>query len=177
MNKNGSVADVIVWIAMAFITVVALGCLYFVYAEKIFPAIGDAFQNVTVNGENLTVSTNYIVSQTEAGLQNLDWWAYGIIIGGAINILLGCLLVRIKPGVAFVIYFLIAIIAFVVSISVSNAYEGILNAGTEFSNFLIAEFAGSNFVMKYLPVYTLVISFVGLVFMCIGIPEDGGKTA
>lgn len=181
-DKKGAITDVIMWVVTAIVVVLFLGLLFYAFGTKVFPALKTGFSSFqNVHGQNLTNYTNQVADITVTSMTNSwNWIAYGVLIAMALNILLGYFLVRIHPAF-FVLYFLFAIIGFVVSLPVSNFYENLLNSGSEFATILSTQFKGASFIMLHLPIWVCVISFVGAIILFAGIPKDkglgGGPTA
>jgi hypothetical protein len=79
-----------------------------------------------------------------------------------ISIFIGSYLVTTKP-IFFIPYIFIVIIAVIVSVGISNAYEMVINDPTMAETF--AGFVGANFIMLKLPIWIAVIGIVGGIIM------------
>lgn len=174
-DKRGAITDVIMWVITGVVVVIFLALLFYAFGVKVFPALKGGLQNFQdVNGVNVTNQTNYIADITVTSMTNSwNWIAYGVLIAMALNILLGYFLVRVHPAF-FILYFLFAIVGFVISLPVSNFYETLLNSGSEFATILSTQFKGASFIMLHLPIWVTVISFIGMIILFAGIPRDRG---
>ncbi len=173
-DKRGAITDVIMWIVVGIVVVIFLGLLYYAFGLKAFPALRDGFQNFqSINGQNITAQTNEVIDAITTGFGELKWIAYGILIVMALNIWLGYFLIRIHPAF-FILYFLIAIVGFIISLPISNGYENFLNSGSEFASVLQTQFHGASFIILNLPIWVCVIAFVGVIILMAGIPRDSG---
>jgi len=175
-NKKGAITDIIMWVIISIVFVIFMALLYYAFGTKVFPALKEGFKSFqNVNGKNVTNMTNYVMDSAIKGMtDSFGWITFGVLFVMAINILLGCFLVRIHPAVAFTIYILVGLAAFVVSVPVSNGYETIINSGSEFASVLSTEFKGASFIMLHLPIWVTVIFFTGLILLLAGIPKDEG---
>ena len=81
-------------------------------------------------------------------------------------------MVTTKP-IFFVPYIFIVIIAIIVAVAISNAYELIYATPTLTSTF--AKFVGSNFVLAKLPIIIAIVSIAGgiIMFVKMGKKEEG----
>jgi hypothetical protein len=79
-----------------------------------------------------------------------------------LSIFMGSYLVTTKP-IFFIPYIFIVIIAVIVAVGLSNAYEQVIQDPTLASTF--AGFVGANFIMAQLPIWITIIGFVGGIIM------------
>lgn len=173
-DKRGAITDVIMWIVVAIVVVIVLGLFYYAFGMKVLPALKDGFQHFqNVNGQNITAQTNLVIDTIVKGMGEFKWIAYGILIVMALNIWLGYFLVRIHPAF-FILYFLVAIVGFIISIPVSNGYEVLINSNSEFASVLQTQFHSASFIILNLPIFAIVISFIGMIILMAGIPRDRG---
>jgi hypothetical protein len=88
-----------------------------------------------------------------------------------ISIFIGSYLVTTKP-IFFVPYLFIVIIAVIVAVPLSNAYETIMNDATLSGTF--AEFSGANWLMLNLPIWITIVGITGgiIMFSRMGKKED-----
>jgi len=105
-------------------------------------------------------------------LQSLAWiMFFSVIVGMFIT----NYLIKVHP-VYFVIYLFITVVAIIMSVLISNAYEPLLLDSAIGST--LSEFGGMNFVYLHLPIFTTVIGFLGMMFLLIGATRDresGGR--
>jgi hypothetical protein len=86
------------------------------------------------------------------------------MVGMVISIFIGSYLVTTKP-IFFIPYAFITIIAIVIAVGMSNAYELIIQDPTLASTF--AGFVGANFIMAKLPMWIAIIGITGGIIMFI----------
>ena len=162
-NKRGGLTDIFLFMIFAFVIIMI---------SVIFVYIGNTTQNqlhltmddrgIMPDGQN----TSDMIDDTFGGVTSayggLYWISIFLIVGMIISIFIGSYLVTTKP-IFFVPYFFITIIAVIVAVGISNAYETIMEHETLQSTF--AEFVGSNFIMLNLPMWVAIIGVVGAIIM------------
>ena len=162
MNKRGQFTDIFLFMIVAIIVL---------FISGIFIYMGITTQNKleeTMGGMNTSSGTNYTVyidnsfGQLNVAYNSLYWISIMLIVGMIISIFLGSYLVTTRP-IFFVPYIFIVIIAIFVSVGISNAYQEVV-AQPELSS-TFAGFIGSNFIMFNLPVWVVVVGFVGGIIM------------
>jgi hypothetical protein len=166
MNKKASIMDGIIWIIIAFITLFVLAGLYYFHMQ-----VYDGLTSVgTIGNLNVTNITKDVFDPiTDNMVQGLNIIAFIILAGGAFSILIHNFLVREHPA-WFIIYFLMAILAIIVSAYISNEYMALL--GNDVIGSTLSEFTMGNFIMQYLPYWSAVIGILGAVFLFIGSLRD-----
>lgn len=150
-NKKGSVANILLIAAVGF--AMALVCMigYYVAHDQITPQLQDQIGHEPVVNETLNTYSDSLAAT--------DYLGFGVIAGLVIFAVLGALLIRTNPAFFF-LYLLVLIIAVVVAVPLSNAYQT-----------MDASIGGSltitTFVMSNLPAFiavvgvaTIVVSFV-----------------
>lgn len=164
MNKKGGFSDLFIFMIFAF--VIVLISVVYVYMGN---TIEDELQNTlgqmdlhdTV-GNNASEVIDNTMGSVNISYGALHWITIFLIVGMILSIFIGSYLVTTKP-IFFIPYIFIVIIAIVVSVPMSNAYETIMNnevlAGT------FQEFTGANWIMLNLPVWITIIGFVGGIIM------------
>jgi hypothetical protein len=102
------------------------------------------------------------MGKVNSAFGSLYWISIFIIIGMILSIFIGSYLVTTKP-IFFIPYIFIIIIAVVISVGISNAYEQIALNPILASTF--DDFVGANFIMSKLPIWTAIIGFIGAIIM------------
>lgn len=160
LNKKGSVLDIIIWIAIAFITIVFLGI--WLYGHNLLTtALLNSGSDLVVNATQAIV-----VPVNDALGQWLQIIAFVIIFGMAISILISNFLIRAHP-VFFVIHLFMTIVGIIVSATISNRYMELLTNPTIGTT--LQSFTAVNFIMQWLPYFTAIIGIFGAIFLFMGI--------
>ena len=163
MNKRASFIDLFVFMLFSFILVVVIGFLLYIF-DQAEDGLHDAMDDMTF-GDGTTNTTEVInesVGATTTSLSALYWLSVLIIFGMILGIFIGSYMVTTKP-VFFVPYLFIWIIAIIVSVPLSNAYET-LRATPELTS-TYANFVGSNFILGNLPMIVAIVGIVGAIIM------------
>jgi hypothetical protein len=116
----------------------------------------------TPGGTNYTEITGATFGDVNIAYSSLYWISILLIVGMIFSIFIGSYMVTTRP-IYFVPYLFIVIIAVFVSVGISNAYQEVLENPTLASTF--AGFIGSNYIMFNLPIWIVVIGFVGGIIM------------
>jgi len=166
MNKKGSIMDGMVWIVIAFITLIVFGGLYIMY-DNVYTGLRDVGNAGNINVTNIT---DTVFKPTHDNMiQNMNVIAFLILAGGAFSILVHNFLVRMHP-VWIVAYIFMTILAVIASAYVSNIYMELLT--NEAVGSTLQQFTMSNFIMQYLPYWSAVIGLIGTAFLFIGALRD-----
>lgn len=122
------------------------------------------------NGSELVTDT---IGKVSNSYDALYWISIMLMVGMMISILIGSFLVTTRP-VFFLPYIFILIIAIIVSVGISNAYNEVADDPTLSSTF--DRFAGANFIMGKLPIWITIIGFTGgiIMFSRLGSKENEG---
>lgn len=164
MNKKGAFADLFIFMIFALIIIVV--CVVMVYIanitqEQLHETMDDMDLGDTM-GNNASVVIDNTMGVVSASFNALYWISAFLIFGMILSIFIGSYLVTTKP-VFFIPYLFIVIIAIIVSVPLSNAYETLSNDATLSGTF--SNFTASNFVMLNLPIWITIIGFVGGIIM------------
>ena len=161
MNKRGAFVDLFVFMIFAFVLVVVIGMLLYVFgvAED---GLHDTMDGMTFGTANATEVINDSVGATTISFQALYWLSVLIIFGMILGIFIGSYMVTTKP-VFFIPYLFIWIIAIIVSVPLSNAYETLSADPTLASTY--ANFVGANFILNNLPMIVAIVGIVGAIIM------------
>lgn len=165
-DKNGDFLAIFVMIILAFIIITM--CVIFFYIQgktedKLQETLGTLPSN-TFGSVNASQTITDTFGDVGVSYAQLKWITIFLIFGMIIGIFIGSYMVTTKP-VMFVPYIFMLIIAVIVSVGISNAYESLISNATLSSSF--SEFAGANHFMLYLPMYVAIIGFVGAIIMFI----------
>jgi len=161
-NKKGGLTDLFIFMIMAFSIILISGIFIYmsnITSEKLHETMDDMVFGSGQNGSELLDDTFDQVPKT---FQSLYWISIFLIVGMIISIFIGSYLVTTKP-IFFIPYIFITIIAVIVSVGISNAYEMIIEDPTLSSTF--AGFIGANFIMLHLPMWISVIGITGAIIM------------
>lgn len=162
-NKKGSFVDLFIFIIFAFILVVVIGFVLYIF-DVAEDGLHDAMDDMTF-GDGTTNTSDVIdvsVGATTTSLTALYWLSVLIIFGMILGIFIGSYMVTTKP-VFFVPYLFIWIIAIIVAVPISNTYET-LSATPELAS-TYAKFVGSNFILNHLPMIVAIVGLVGAIIM------------
>ncbi len=163
-NKRGGFSDLFIFMIVAFIVI--LICVIWVYMgglveDKLQETVGQMDLHDTV-GNNASQVISNTIGATNSSFGALPWITVFLIGGMVLSIFIGSYLVTTKP-IFFIPYIFIVIIAIVVSVPMSNAYEVIMNDQTLSGTF--SSFAGASWIMLNLPIWITIIGFVGGIIM------------
>lgn len=172
MNKKGGFTDVFIFIIMAFI--IMLICGVFIYIGVLSNAkLHETMDNMTFGTANTSQVITATMGQVNASYQLLYWISWFLIIGMIIASFMGSYMVSSKP-VYMIPYILLGVIAFLISVAISNAYGTIMQDKTLGATF--QGMVGGNFLMGELPLIVLIIIVVGgvLMFTQLGKKQETG---
>jgi hypothetical protein len=162
MNKKGGFTDLFIFMILAVAIVFICGVFIFI-GGKATAEIHEKLDETNYAGNgNVTEIINDTFGQVNEAYQSLYWISIFLIVGMVISIFIGSYLVTTKP-IFFIPYAFITIIAVIVSVGISNAYEMVINDPTMASTF--AGFVGANYIMLQLPIWIAVIGIVGGIIM------------
>ena len=172
-NKRGGFSDLFIFMIFAF--VIILISVVWVYMgglvqEKMHETIGQMDLHDTV-GNNASQVVDNTIGDFNASISALRWITVFLIGGMILSIFIGSYLVTTKP-IFFIPYLFIVIIAIVVSVPMSNAYEVLMNNAILSETF--AGFSGASWIMLNLPVWITIIGITGgiIMFSRMGKKED-----
>jgi len=167
MNKTGGFTDLFLFMIFSF--VIILICGIFIYmGGNVLTQVHDTMDDMRFGNETHYANTSQVIDDTFGAVnrayQSLYWISVFLMVGMVISIFIGSYLVTTRP-VFFIPYAFITIIAIIVSVGISNAYEQVIADPTLASTF--AGFIGANFIMLALPIWITVIGIVGAIIMFI----------
>ncbi len=163
-NKRGGFTDLFIFMILAFVIVmISVIMIYIgnVTEEQLQLTVGkmDLHDSTGQNASQVITSTFGAVNQSYAALY---WISIFLIVGMIIGIFIGSYLVTTKP-IFFIPYIFVTIIAIIVAVPISNAYETLANTPDLASTF--AGFTGANWIMLNLPIWITIIGFAGAIIM------------
>lgn len=164
MNKKAGFTDLFIFMIFSF--VIVLFCGVFIYiSQTSTDAIRENINNMGLVGDgnnNASVVLENTLGSAVASFDALYWVSIFLIFGMIIGIFIGSYMVTTKP-IFFVPYIFIVIIAIVVAVAISNAYELLYDNPTLNSTF--ANFLGANFILSKLPIIVTIVGFAGGIIM------------
>ena len=163
-NKRGGFTDLFIFMIFAFVIVIM--SVVFIYITGMAnDELQDSLGNMDLHdtqGNNASQVIENTMGVTEASVTALRWISVLLIAGMILSIFIGSYLVTTKP-VFFVPYIFIVIIAFVVSVPISNTYEEVM--ANEVLSSTFAGFTGANWIMLNLPIWITIIGLAGGIIM------------
>ena len=172
MNKRGSTfTDIFIFMIMAVVLVFISGIFIYIGGitnETLKEELGGQELSNATNNTELIEAT---FGQVNVAYQSLYWISLFIIVGMIASIFVGSFMVTTRP-IFFVPYIFVSIIAIVVSVGISNAYQLV----TEQPDLapIFANFIGSNFILSFLPLWVTVIAFTGGIIMFARMKQQEG---
>lgn len=167
------------FIILAFLTVVFFGGL--IYAQGlIYNVLHDVgVQNDKVSGSNpmyvnMTLAADVTFGQVNQSIQALRMVALVYILCLGVSIMITNALLKVHP-LWFFAYILIAVLAVIFSVPISNAYYTLLNSGIYEGG--LSSFTGANWILLNLPVITAVVAIFGFIFLLINLIRTTGETS
>lgn len=161
MNKKGAFTDLFIFMILSF--AIILICAIFIFVGgKANEKLHEKLDNQVFGDKNGTLIVDQTIGKVNQSYQALYWISVFLIFGMIISIFIGSYLVTTKP-IFFIPYIFIVIIAIIVSVVMSNAYEQLIldpTMATIFNNMFLA-----NFVMSKLPIWITIIGFTGGIIM------------
>jgi len=160
-DKGGQFTDLFLFMIVAVI--ILFICGIFIYmGVRVNDKLDDTFKNLDREDVNYTAIKDNTFGDVNKAYSSLYWISILLIVGMMISIFIGSYMVTTRP-IFFVPYIFVVIIALIVSIGISNAYQQVVANPTLASTF--AKFVGSNFIMFNLPIWIVVIGFTGGIIM------------
>jgi|26BtaG_2_1085354.scaffolds.fasta_scaffold00256_23 hypothetical protein len=164
LNKKGGIADIFIFMIVAFI--LAISCVIFVYigniASENIMAQNETIQDAIGPGGNATEILTHHLGNINSAYSSLRWITTMLIIGMILAIIINAFLTQENP-VFFVLYVFLLIIAIVVSIPLSNAYEVVYSSPVLSSSFV--GFWGQTYIFLNLPYWVTAIGFLAGIIM------------
>jgi hypothetical protein len=127
-------------------------------------------QMVMIPAINQSAGTTAVFESTLHTLNKLDMALFGVFIGMVLALMITSWILPASPVYAF-FYMIVGVVAVVISAFLGNVWE----AFSQNAFFISAtqHFPIMNHIISYLPIYTAVITFIGLVVI-FAKPSDSG---
>jgi|TARA_R100001530_G_scaffold116916_1_gene84052 hypothetical protein len=170
MNKKAQFTDIFIFMIVAVIILFVSG-LFIYMGITVNTQLDKSFDGMGSDEVNYTEIKDDTFGDVNVAYNSLYWISILIIIGMIIAIFMGSYMVVTRP-IFFVPYIFIVIIAIIVSVGISNAYQEVVATPELASTF--AGFIGSNYIMFYLPRWIAIIGFVGGIIMFVRMKSQEG---
>ena len=162
MNKKGGFTDLFLFMIVGFIILLFSGVFIYI-GLTVTSELHSKMDGMDIGGDkNVTKVIDETMGKTNQSYNSLYWISILLIIGMMLSIFIGSYLVTTKP-IFFIPYIFVTIIAIIVSVGISNAYEELISNPTLASTFI--KFTGSNFIMLKLPMWIAIIGITGGIIM------------
>lgn len=161
MNKKGGLTDLFLFMIISFIIIV-ISAVFIYLSSRVNTELHNSMDGMMFGDKNATLIINDSMGKLDQTLQALYWISAFLIFGMILSIFIGSYMVTTRP-VFFVPYIFILIIAVIVSVALSNAYEQIIADPTLASTY--NGFIMPNFIMAYLPIWISIIGVAGAIIM------------
>ena len=160
-NKRGGFTDLFIFIIFSFAIILISGI--FIYMGGITNTqLHEKMDEMQFGDANTTEVIDNTFGQVNDAYQALYWIAVFLMVGMVLSIFIGSYMVTTRP-IFFIPYFFITVIAVIIGVGISNAYEKVIASATLAPTF--AGFVGANFIMLKLPLWISVIGIVGAIIM------------
>lgn len=163
-NKRAGFTDLFLFMIIAFVVLLFSGI--FIYLSH---TVTDEFRGNIAdmeifndNGQNGSQTLEDTLGVADASFNALTWISVLLIFGMIIAIFIGSYMVTTKP-IFFIPYIFVAIIAVIVAVPMSNAYETLALNPTLTSTY--SGFDGSNWIMAQLPIIIAIVGITGGIIM------------
>jgi hypothetical protein len=163
-NKTGGFTDLFLFMIISFIIVLFCGVFIYISNEST-NAIRDNIGDLNLVGDGNNNASQVLENTLGKAVLSFDalyWITTFLIFGMVIAIFIGSYMVTTKP-IFFVPYIFIVIIATIVAVPISNAYETLYFDATLGSTF--ENFVGTTWIMAQLPILVAIIGMVGGIIM------------
>lgn len=160
-NKKGDFLGILVFIIFAVIIVFVSGIFIYI-GNTTETQLMDSLGNMDLATEDVNETIQDTFGDVNAAYGSLYWISVFIIFGMILSIFIGSYLVTTKP-VFFLPYIFIVIIAVIVGVGISNAYEQVIANPTLADTF--SGFVGANYILLHLPVWLSIIGITGGIIM------------
>ena len=164
VNKKGAFSDLFIFMVFAFVIVfISVIWIYMggLAQDQMQESLGKMDLHDTV-GNNASQVIDNTIGDFNTSISALRWITVFLIAGMILSIFIGSYLVTTKP-IFFIPYLFIIIIAIVVSVPMSNAYETLMT--TEALSDTFTSFQGANWIMLNLPIWITIIGITGAIIM------------
>ena len=163
-NKRGGFSDLFIFMIVSFVLVLFSGVFIYI-TTNVYDELDTKFKTMDLAGDgnnNASVVLENTLGSANQSFSALYWISIFLIFGMIIAIFIGSYMVTTKP-IFFIPYIFVVIIAVVVAVAMSNAYETLSNTALLQSTF--ANFIGSNWILGQLPVIISIVGIAGGIIM------------
>jgi len=163
-NKRGGFSDLFIFMIVSFVLVLFSGVFIYV-TTQVYGELEEKLPTMNLVGDgnnNASVVLENTLGKANQSFSALYWISVFLIFGMIIAIFIGSYMVTTKP-IFFIPYIFVVIIAIVVAVAMSNAYETLSNTTLLQSTF--ANFIGSNFILGQLPIIIAIVGIAGGIIM------------
>ena len=160
-KKRGAFTDLFLFMIFAFAILLISGIFIYIGAT-VNTELHEKMDTMEFGDANTSQVIDQTMGKVNQSYNSLYWISIFLMVGMVISIFIGSYLVTTRP-VFFIPYAFITIIAIIISVGISNAYEQVIADPTLASTF--AGFVGANFIMLALPIWVTVIGIVGAIIM------------
>jgi F0F1-type ATP synthase assembly protein I len=160
-GKQGGMSDLFLFMIFSM-AILFISGIFIYFGGKVNSEVHAKLDGMTFKNSNVTEVIDNTLGKVNEAYQSLYWISVFLIIGMIISIFIGSYLVTTKP-IFFVPYLFIVIIAVIVAVGLSNAYETVIQDPTLASSFV--GFVGANFIMLKLPLWVAIIGVTGGIIM------------
>jgi len=163
-NKRGGFTDLFIFMIVTFVLVLFSGVFLYITNEAT-DELRENIPNMNLVGDgnnNASVVLENTLGRAVLSFDALYWISIFLIFGMIIAIFIGSYMVTTKP-IFFIPYIFVVIIAVVVAVAISNAYEMIYNNATLHDTFV--KFLGANWILAQLPIIIAIVGIAGGIIM------------
>ena len=160
-NKQGGMSDLFVFMIFSFAILLIAGIFIYI-GTNVNVKLHDTMDDMQFGDANTTEVIDQTMGNVSGAYSSLYWIAIFLMVGMVLSIFIGSYLVTTRP-IFFIPYLFIVIIAIIIGVGLSNAYEQVIADPTLASTF--AGFIGANFIMLKLPIWVSIVGIVGGIIM------------
>lgn len=179
-NKKGQG----VFLDLILMAVVVIGAAiiigFFLYfSNTIYGVIVDSPITVSLpNGNqfNATQELRTVADPVINGVQQVRWWAFALFFAFFIYIVGSSFFIRASAA-NFIVYIIVSVIVFLISLYLTYVYENVTGAGTALSETYLSMGVFHTFMLNF-HIWMLITSVCGLIALMIGASrseEEGGS--
>jgi len=160
-DKRGGMTDLFILMIFSFAILLISGIFIYI-GSTVTSEVHEKMDTMQFGDANTSQVIDQTMGKVNQAYQSLYWIAIFLMVGMVLSIFIGSYLVTTKP-IFFIPYIFIVIIAIVIAVGLSNAYEQVIQDPTLASTF--AGFLGANFIMLQLPIWISIIGIAGGIIM------------
>lgn len=160
-NKNAGMTDIFIFMIVS-LCIVFISGVFIYLGLKVYTEVDEKFAGEMYGDVNSSDVVDNTLGKLNETYASLYWISIFLMVGMIISIFIGSYLVTTRP-IFFIPYIFVTIIAIIVSVGLSNAYEEIIQ--TPLLADVFSGFVGANFILLNLPMWITIISFVGGIIM------------